>query len=418
MVLRGLVVACGFGALVGVACGLAGAGFLAGLAAVTELRLRTPWLPWLLPLAGGVMGVALARVGARAAGGTGRVVSGLRAAATRVDGDGMHDASGSAVYAGVPWELGLTALFGTWTTHLFGGSAGREGTALQLGGSLAEGLRAAVARWAPAARVTQGVALSAGVAGGFGAVFGTPLAGAVFALELVGVRAGAKAPGRVLPAMLAAACAAWVGDACARGVGAVHSGLPRVASVALTPALVGRWVLFAVVVALVVRGFLLVTHAAGRAVAPLAPGWRLVAGGVAVVVLWRLAGMDAYLGLGVPGILGAHAAPAGLDDVAWKVAFTALTVGTGFPGGEVTPLFFVGATLGSALAGSIGVPVALGASVGMASVFGAAARTPLALSIMVAELVGVEVLPHALVVGAIATLCARGRTIYADAARR
>ncbi len=412
--LRRLLVTCAFGALVGVACGVAGAAFLTGLAAVTAARARHPWVPWLLPVGGAVMGRALAAAGPRATGGTSRVVDALRAAVARVEDapSASEGTSGVQPSGSVPWELGFTAFLGTLATHLLGGSAGREGTAVQLGGSLAEGLRAWAGRWTAEGELTATVALSAGVAGGFGAVFGTPLAGTVFALELVGVRAWRRAPTQGLPALLSTACAAFVGDAVAQSLGATHTPFPAVEAVALTPSLVVTWILFAAVVALVVRAFLVGTGAARRAVAPLTLGWRLAAGGIGVVVLWRLAGTDAYLGLGIPGIVGAYAAPATLADVAWKGAFTVLTVGTGFPGGEVTPLFFVGASLGSALAGVLGVPVALGAGVGMASVFGAAARTPLALSILLAEVVGAEVLPHALLVSAVATVGAGSATIY------
>jgi H+/Cl- antiporter ClcA len=124
-------------------------------------------------------------------------------------------------------------------------------------------------------------------------------------------------------------------------------------------------------------------------------------------------GSSDYLGLGVPMILRAFSDP-GLPAYASfaKLVFTSLTLSSGFLGGEVTPLFFVGATLGSVLARWLGLPIELGAAVGLAAVFGAAANTPLALSIMAAELCGVEVLPHALLVTLIAFLLSGHRSIY------
>ena len=140
---------------------------------------------------------------------------------------------------------------------------------------------------------------------------------------------------------------------------------------------------------------------------------RMAVGGLAVVGLWKLAGTDAYLGLGVPTIVRAFGDPALPEGAfAWKLLFTAVTLGSGFLGGEVTPLFFIGAALGNVLARLLGLPVDLGAAVGMAALFAAAANTPLALSIMAVELVGASVLPHVVIVAAVAYLLTGHRGIY------
>ncbi|NTX58825.1 chloride channel protein, partial [Myxococcus sp. CA039A] len=122
---------------------------------------------------------------------------------------------------------------------------------------------------------------------------------------------------------------------------------------------------------------------------------------------------DEYLGLGVPGIIRAFEDPAlPVSAFAWKLAFTVVTLGSGFLGGEVTPLFFIGASLGNVLARVLGLPVDLGAAVGMAALFAAAANTPLALSIMAVELVGAGVLPHVMIVSTVAYLLTGHRGIY------
>lgn len=139
----------------------------------------------------------------------------------------------------------------------------------------------------------------------------------------------------------------------------------------------------------------------------------MAVGGLLVVALWRLLGDDRYLGLGVPTILAAFedaALPAWAFAV--KLVFTVATLGSGFLGGEVTPLFFIGATLGHALAAPLGLPTAMAAAVGLAAVFGVAANTPLALIVMAAELVGIHVLPHALIVMTVAWLLGGHRGIY------
>ena len=139
----------------------------------------------------------------------------------------------------------------------------------------------------------------------------------------------------------------------------------------------------------------------------------MLCGGLAVVGMWKWVGTSDYLGLGVPKIVRAFEDPM-LPAYAFglKLLFTAITLGTGFLGGEVTPLFFIGATLGNGLARLLGIPLALGAGVGMAALFAAAANTPLALAIMATELCGVQILPHAAIVCAIAYLLIGNRSIY------
>jgi H+/Cl- antiporter ClcA len=137
----------------------------------------------------------------------------------------------------------------------------------------------------------------------------------------------------------------------------------------------------------------------------------MLIGGLIVIGLWRLAG-DRYLGLGVPTIVEAFEAPLGAEVFGWKLGFTLVTLAAGFLGGEVTPLFFVGAALASWMAGWLGLPVALAAAVGMAGLFGAAAQAPLALSVMAVELCGWHVLPHVVLVAVVARLLAFRRSIY------
>ena len=384
---RGLVWFVG-GAGVGLLSGLASALFLAGLDVVTRTRETTGfWLPVALPLAGLALGAVKQRTGAPAARGTALVFEAVGAGAP------------------VPARLGLFALLGTWWTHLFGGSAGREGAAVQLGGTLAELLAHRVARLRP----HRSALVLAGIAAGFGSVFGTPLAGALFALEVV-------APGRLVWTR-APLClwAAVVADQVARAVGTTHSVYPRVEAVDLGPRALLGWLLLALAVGLTARAFLAATHGVGalleRLVRP--PLVRPFLGGVAVLALLVAAHSTRYLGLGVPGILEAlstgEVPPLAF---AWKLAFTAVTVGSGFLGGEVTPLFFIGAHLGHTLAAPLGLPVVAASVVGLAALFGAASRSPLALAVMACELSGPEVLPYAVAVGLIATWLTGRQSLY------
>jgi H+/Cl- antiporter ClcA len=206
-----------------------------------------------------------------------------------------------------------------------------------------------------------------------------------------------------------------VGDLVTHGLGIVHTAWPAAPVVALDLPLLGKWVVFALAMAAAAAVFTELTHALKRAAErrlPFAPV-RLFAGGVAVVLLWRAVGTSDYLGLGLPTILRAFGDP-GLPASAFalKILFTAVTVGFGFLGGEVTPLFFVGATLGNLLAQLLGLPLALGAGVGLAAVFAAASNTPLALSIMALELLGAGAFPHVVVVCVIAWVVSGRRSIY------
>ncbi|QSQ11848.1 chloride channel protein [Myxococcus landrumensis] len=376
------------GAVVGVVCGVASAGFLWLLEEATRLRVSNPALVYALPLAGWVLGAVYAKWGGPVRGGNNLVL------------DTVHTGD-----AQVPLRMAPMVLVGTVLTHLFGGSAGREGTAVQMGGSLADWI-AHRFRVGPDLRREL---LAAGIAGGFGSVFGTPVAGAVFGLEVVVVgRLGYEA---LLPALVASV----VGDLVTRGLGIHHTVYPVPGALPLTVPVVGKWLVFAVGVAVVAVLFVEGMHRLKGVLERRVP-WlplRMAMGGTAVVLLWLWVGTDAYLGLGVPGILRAFQDPAlPVSAFAWKLVFTVVTLGAGFLGGEVTPLFFMGASLGNVLARGLGLPVDLGAAVGMAALFAAAANTPLALSIMAVELVGAGVLPHVMIVATVAYLLTGHRGIY------
>ena len=296
-------------------------------------------------------------------------------------------------------------LVGTVLTHLFGGSAGREGTAVQMGASLAD---AVLQRLKLRGSLRRQV-LAAGVAAGFGSVFGTPIAGALFGLEFIVL-------GRIeYDALLPALTASLVGDMTTRAFGIEHTHYPSPAALALSPLLLAKWAVFAAALALATRAFIDLTHFLkkhGERRIPRVP-MRMFVGGLLVVLLWRVVGTGDYLGLGVPMIVRSFS-DAALSPVAfaWKLVFTAVTLGAGFLGGEVTPLFFVGAALGNVLARALGLPLSMGAGVGLAAVFAAASNTPLSLSVMAVELLGANLFPHAVIVCVLTYLMSGQRSIY------
>lgn len=382
----------GLGALVGILSGVASAAFLVALELATAFRLTHERVVYALPLAGLAVGLAYERWGRPVEGGNDLVL------------ETVHGADPPTL----PLRMGPMVLAGTVITHLFGGSAGREGTAVQMGASLAD----ALARRLAVGPETRRQLLCAGIAGGFGSVFGTPIAGMIFGLEVLAI-------GHIeLSALVPALAASVVGDWVTTHLGVVHAAYPAIdgaARLPLSPLVAGKLALMGAAFALATVAFIELTHVIKRALAtwlPRRPA-RMFVGGVLVVALWQAVGTSDYLGLGVPTILRAFEDPA----LPWyafalKILFTAVTLGAGFLGGEVTPLFFVGATLGSVLARALGLPIALGAGLGLAAVFGAASNAPLALSIMTVELLGAGVLPHVLIVTVVAYVLSGHRGIY------
>lgn len=361
-------------ALVAALVGSAAALFLWGLDAATQQRFANPWLVYLLPLAGGAMGLYYRHLG--------RHVS-----------SGNHAILGN-VHKGretVPFVLAPSIVVATIATHLFGGSAGREGTAVQMGAAIGSLLGKLVA----ATREAGHLLMFSGIAAGFGAVFGTPCAGAVFALEFTGHRVISR---KIIPCLLAALAA----DQVCLSWGITHTPYPEIAfarSISTWLPMVWKLIFAAAVLSLASRFFILASHHVAGKFRQWIPheALRAATGGLIVVLLFWLAGTPDYLGLGVwaenPGSLTlprffsaeVHApATAWL----WKLAFTVVTLGAGFKGGEVTPLFFIGAALGNSLAWFLDAPVDLFAGVGMIAFFAASTKTPWASVIMGVELLG------------------------------
>ena len=376
------------GTVVGVACGAASALFLWLLEVATDFRTGHEIIVYTLPLAGLAIGWVYERYGQSIKGGNNLVI------------DTIHDEGPE-----IPLRMAPMVLIDTVLTHVFGGSAGREGTAVQMGASITDW----ISHRLRVDRETRRQLLAAGVAGGFGSVFGTPIAGAVFGLEFVVL-------GRIeYKALVPAMVASLIGDMTTRALGIGHTHYPAPPHVALTPLLFVKWAAFAAAAAAVTWAFIELTHLIkkqGEARFSRLPV-RMLLGGIAVVGMWQLAGTSDYLGLGVPTIVRAFEDPAlPVYAFALKLVFTAVTLGVGFLGGEVTPLFFIGATLGSVLARALGIPIELGAGVGMAAIFAAASNTPLALSIMALELLGAEVFPHVVIVCVLTYILSGHRSIY------
>ena len=356
--------------------------FLFLLDKATLLRWRYEWLLYLLPFSGVVI-VALYRFkGKNSEAGNNLVM------------DEIHKPGG-----GIPARMAPFVLITTVVTHLFGGSAGREGTAVQIGGSMAHYLGKKMKLREEELRIL----LISGVAAGFGAVFGTPLTGAIFALEVLAI--GRIKYDALLPAFLASVMAHLVCSAF--GISHTHYHIDFHQSIATQSTF--PYFNFKLLLYVAMSGILF--GLAGNLFSELSHRIKALSnkyikrkflipliGGIVVILLTFAIGTKDYLGLGVttPNGKGAsivnafHAGDVGLLSWFWKLLFTAITLSTGFKGGEVTPLFFIGATLGNAIAVVTGNPVALFAGLGFIAVFSGATNTPLACTIMGVELFGGE----------------------------
>jgi H+/Cl- antiporter ClcA len=372
------------GVVVGVVCGFGSAAFLGSLSWATRMRTTHDWVVWLLPGAGLLVGVLYATIGASVSRGTNLVID-----------ESLEPTMG------IPLRMAPIVLVGATVTHFFGGSGGREGAAVQIAAGLSSPLRSlrhrlnqkltrklnrtALADEANWQQRGDRVLLIAAIAGGFGSVFGVPFAGVIFALEV-------RRVGHMRAEGLGAAIAAsFFGDLVARQLGVKHV-LPKAFTAPSWSALlIGKYLLLGVAFALAAYLFVELTHAVRDLTTRLSPGpWlRPVIGGIAVLALMTLIHTRAYLGLSLP-LIDSAVAGATIVSSAWfaKLVFTAITIGSGFPGGEVTPLFGVGACLGSTLAGPLDMTRPHAAALGFVAVFAAASNTPIACTVLAVEVFG------------------------------
>lgn len=349
---------------IGIAAGSASAFFLVSLDWVTKFRELQPEIIWLLPIGGLFIGLAYHYYGESVVAGNNLILQ-------------EYDQPKKTI----PLKMAPLVLFGTLITHLFGGSAGREGTAVQMGAAIADQFT----RLFKLEAIDRKTILIMGISGGFAAVFGTPLAGALFALEVV-YFSGLQ-PKSIVWNFITAYVAHYT--VLLWSVSHTHYQIPQVPEISMSIIfwVVGCSVLFGFASMLFSRStqfwsriFSLVTYS------PLRP----FIGGIVIASVVYIIDTTKYIGLGIPMLTGAFTQANAIQDFALKILFTSFTLGAGFKGGEVTPLFIVGATLGSALSVFVPLPIAFLAGLGFVAVFSGATHTPIACSVMGIELFGIE----------------------------
>lgn len=349
---------------VGSFSGSASAWFLLLLKWAGEYRSENLWMITLLPLAGFVIALSYKYLGSEVQKGNNQLIEEVQSPNKLI-----------------PIIMAPLVMLTTVLTHLFGGSAGREGTAVQMGGSIADQL----SKYFSFSEWERKVLIMCGISAGFASVFGTPAAGAVFAIEIIYI--GKLKYDAIVPTVLSGFIASYVCDLWP--IEHTHYVIAEIPEMNLKNFgfVAGASVLFGLASIGFSSGMYLLSSVFKKYLKNMLI--RPVVGGVLVAVAGYFLGYK-YLGLGVPTIVESFSVQQGGEVFFIKLLLTVLTLSAGFKGGEVTPLFYIGATLGSALSLIVPLPVSLLAGVGFVSVFSGATNAPLACTIMGIELFGFD----------------------------
>lgn len=358
-----------FSILSGAVIGSVGTLFYFGMSIVTLVRTKNPWIIWLLPI-GGLLIVGFYRL--------------------------LHDEKDSgtnlvlsAIHSDdeLPFRMAPLIFVSTLITHLFGGSAGREGAALQLGGSIGNG----IGRLFHFDEKDKHIMIMCGMSAAFSALFGTPMAAAIFSMEVVSV--GIMHYSALVPCVIAALVAHGI----ASSFGVTAESFPLGKVPAFTVKNAAKITLLAILCALVSVLFCILLHQAEHLYKKFFKNAyvRIFVGGCLVIVLTLLVGDQTYNGAGMPVI----AACIKTGTVAWqtfllKMIFTAVTLGAGYKGGEIVPTFFVGASFGCLFGNLLGFSPVLCTAVGMTAVFCGVTNCPITSLLISFELFGYDAMPY------------------------
>ena len=349
--------------LTGTLSGSASAFFLVSLEWVTQFRIHHDWIVWLLPIGGFLVGLSYYYWGESV-----------------VKGNNLLLEEYENPKKVIPFKMAPLVLSGTLLTHLFGGSAGREGTAVQMGGAIADQFT----KIFNLDNSERKILIILGISAGFASVFGTPLAGAIFALEVLYF---SKINFKSIVLSFLTAYAAYFTVEFWQ-VKHTHYSIPYVPEINLTNLF--YTIIISILFGLAALLFSRSTHFWSSLFSNIKyPPLRPFIGGIILAIAIAGFGLTKFAGLGVPVIVESFSNTNPWYDFLLKILFTGFTLGAGFKGGEVTPLFFVGATLGSALSVIVPMPIALLAGMGFVAVFSGATHTPVACTIMGMELFGV-----------------------------
>ncbi len=353
-----------YSVVIGVVVGLVGAAFYHCMHFATGLRDTYSWIIYFLPIGGLLIVGDNYLFKDKAPQGTNLILKSIR--------DETH----------IPLKVAPIIFIDTVLTHFFGGSAGREGAALQLGGSIGS----FIGNCFKSNKLNRKILTLCGMSAAFSALFGTPLAAAIFALEVVNV--GAIYYSALVPCALSAVIAYLIAQAL--------NVAPELFTVTGVPSLdalsIGKVIVLALLAAIISILFCKVLHLVKHALNKYLPNpfIRISVGGLLIIALTFIIGSRDYLGAGMNII--EHCITGGKAPIApaflLKIIFTAITLGAGFCGGEIVPSFFIGATFGAVVGPLLGLEVSFAAAIGMLSVFCGVTNCPISTLIIGFELFG------------------------------
>jgi len=350
------------GSLIGIIGGLLGAGFHHALHFVTHLRTEHNWLIFLLPV-GGLLSVGIYRLfGLRNNRGTNEIIDAI------LDGKPVSPMVAPVIF------------LASSITHLFGGSAGREGAALQLGGSVASG----IGKLLKLQEKDRTVLIMSGMSAVFAGLFGTPLTATIFCMEFESVGT------LFTPALLPCYLAAFVASRVSLTLGVHPEVFPLEGTTALTLGNSWKFVILAVLVSLLGIFMCHVFHKAEHLAAHYLPNpfIRIAVGGAVIAALTLIVGDHRFNGAGMDMALSAVAGKTDWYNFIVKMLFTAVTLAAGFKGGEIVPTFCIGATFGCLIGGLLGLDAGVAGALGLVGLFCCATNSPLASVMLSVEMFG------------------------------
>lgn len=375
--------------IVGIVVGVISSAFAFSMKAVTDYRLEHPNIIYLLPLAGCFIVLLYALFRYKNDKGTNLVLSTIHAESE------------------IPFKMAPLIFISTVTTHLFGGSAGREGAALQLGGSIGNQL----GRWLKLDEPDTRVIVMCGMSAAFSAVFGTPMAAAIFSLEVVSV--GVMYYAALMPCIFSSIIASMF--SARMGIDTESFEILHIPALHIIPCF--KVILLAMICALLSVVFCMMLHGTGDLFRKYIknPYFRILFSSCLILILTKLLGTADYLGAGIPVIeKSIHQMQVEPLAFFWKMVFTTLTLEAGFKGGEIVPSFFIGASFGCIFGTIMGISPSLCASTGMIAVFCGVTNCPITSMFISFELFGFEGVPFFLIAISVSYLMSGYYGLYAD----
>ncbi len=361
--------------LTGISCGLIGTIFVKAISIVTSLRESNSWILFLLPVFGLVLTFIYNKLKVKGVG-TNHIIKSVRS-----------DKAVSPL-------LSVAVFCGTVLSHFGGASVGREGAALQLGGSIG-GLFAKVFN---VPEDTRRILVMSGMSGLFAALFGTPFAAFIFVLEVV--RIGKHCLVAIIPAFISSFTAFLIANNL--GVEPEHFPVNEIPDFSFE--ILWKFILISVVGAFVSWIFVNALHKTEKIFAKVLKNEyvRVLIGGIIIIALTLILGTNDYNGGGISVVhhVFTHG-EVNYEAFLLKIIFTALSIGAGYKGGEIVPTIFIGGTLGGAGALLLGINPAFGGAIGITALFSGVTNCPFATVVLACEMFGIEGIGYYLVASAI-----------------